>query len=306
MRHVCVAVVAAVAAVAAVLGGCGEDDPPPRPASVPATPSASATNPQKPGNTTKLPEKAHIEGRVACPIPEQPSDPQNGKCDIAAPACGERLYCLQLQQGTYCEPCPERDGIRHVFRDRDFVVVRDQTRDPFQSFLFQPGIDPGGGNGPGPTERCKRKELMVATDRSYLDLKLVGIVAQGTQRKVLMIAGPEGYIIKRDDCVGKEKAIVKEIGEGFVTFELTVEGSTREPELRSVQLNPKQLTISDPTDLPVAAPRTTIQAIEPPPATLPQRGAPAAPPASGSAAQAPPPAGTAPPAAPPARGAAPR
>lgn len=291
---------ATVASVALGLAGCGDDEGA-TPAAAPARPTAAAT----PGAAAGAPGaaknalevKPHIEDRVACPIPDQPSDPKDGKCDPKAPSCGEHLYCLTLAQGNYCEPCPERDGIRHAFRDRDFDP--DHNRDPFESFLTQLG--PRTPGPPGLTPKCPREDQLVASSYSYSDLKLVGIVAQGTERKVLMMGGPMGYIIKRGDCVGKEKAVVKEIGLGFITFAV-------EPDEYSVQLNPKQLMVTEP-ELPIAAPRTTIAPVVPPPATLPPRtGAPAeAPPgaAPGSARGTPPPAGTPSPAAVPPASAAP-
>jgi len=141
---------------------------------------------------------------------------------------------------------------------------------------------------------------MVAPGNSYTDLKLVGIVAQGTQRKVLMVIGREGWIIKRGDCVGKEKAVVKDIGDGHITFLVdadTAAANQRPPEEYSVQLNPKQLSLNEPTDLPTPAPRTVIAPVVPPPAVLPQRTAPAgqgsaAPPTQAPAPGTPPPAGT--------------
>ncbi len=251
------------------LGGCGDDvgpTPPPTPAT--SRVSTSPTGPKPP----QLAEKVHIEDRVTCPIPGQPSDPLGGKCDLKAPSCAEHLYCLPLAQGSYCEPCPERDGIRHAFKERDFAV--DHNRDPFQSFLL-PSLSIGKEPGMpiDPTKKCPRKDQMVATSYSYTDLKLVGIVAQGTLRKALMMGGPLGYIIKRGDCVGKEKAYVKDIGTGYITFLLDPDAtatSLRTPEEYSVQLNPKQLAVADP-ELPTSAPRPVIAPVVTPPGGLPLR-----------------------------------
>jgi hypothetical protein len=121
----------------------------------------------------------------------------------------------------------------------------------------------GGPTPPGPpTKRCPREDQQVASSYSYADLKLVGIVAQGTQRKVLMTMGRDGFIIKRGDCVGKEKAVVKDIGLGYVTFQ-------GESDDYSVQLNPKQLLVNDPV---LSAPaRRTTSAPGPTPLPVPQR-----------------------------------
>ncbi|HEY0482848.1 MAG TPA: hypothetical protein VGD37_35245 [Kofleriaceae bacterium] len=266
----------AAAVIAVLIAGCGDDGgaTPPPPASVRPGPGATPVAGGGAGSKNLLVEKPHVEDRVACPIPDQPSDPRDGKCDPKAPSCGEHLYCLPLPQGTYCEPCPERDGIRHAFKERDFDA--EHNRDPFQSMLVSLGPTPSTGL----TRKCPSEDRMIATSYSYSDLKLVGIVAQGTQRKVLMMGGPLGYIIKRGDCVGKEKAFVKDIGTGYVTFQLELEATgvnQRPPEEYSVQLNPKQLVVNEPEVAPPApAPsRTTITPVVPPPAVLPPRQAPA-------------------------------
>lgn len=247
-------------AVALALAGCGDDGGAPAPNGVPAGRPPAPGSPVVPGPPkTQLAVKQHIEDRVACPRPDQPTDPKGGKCDLKAPSCGEHLYCLQLAQGSFCEPCPERDGIRHAFRERDFDPDPGHNRDPFQP--LSGSSDPRRPREP-PTKDCPRPDQRVASSYSYTDLKLVGIVAQGTQRKVLMTMGKDGFIIKRGDCVGKEKAMVKDIGLGYVTFQ-------GEPDV-SVQLNPKQLLVNDPL-LSVPG-RTTIAPEAAPSAAPPARG----------------------------------
>lgn len=251
------------------LGACGDDGQAANPPPANAQPKPN----NQPGggagsNKNTLPEKLHVEERISCALPEKPTDPKNGKCDLKAPSCGEHLYCLDFggSTGAFCEPCPERDGIRHAFRERDFAG--EQNRDPFEA---------GGSIGPRPagqavppTERCRRDDQMVATSYSFLDLKLVGIVAQGTQRKVLMMGGPLGYIIKRGDCVGKEKAMVSDIGTGYITFQTDSDaaGNGRPPQEYSIQLNPKQLAANDPESVPQAQ-RTTIAPVVAPPPVIP-------------------------------------
>jgi hypothetical protein len=261
------------AMLAVALAGCGDDGGAVQqgvPTGARPAPAAAAAGAPK----NQLAVKPHIEERVGCPRPDQPSDPKGGKCDLKAPSCGEHLYCLQLAQGSFCEPCPERDGIRHAFRDRDFDP--EHNRDPFQP--------PVGSSSPttppdGLTKECPRKDQLVASSYSYADLKLVGIVAQGTQRKVLMTIGKDGFIIKRGDCVGKEKAVVKDIGLGYVTFQ-------GEADDYSVQLNPKQLLVNDPM-LSAPARRTTIAPQSAPPPRAPNAGS-TPPPAEAPPAPAPP------------------
>jgi Tfp pilus assembly protein PilP len=175
----------------------------------------------------------------------------------------------------------EKKGIRHQFKDRDFVVEQN-NRDPFQSFVLNQGItNPSDAGLPRVvTPKCQRPEQLVATNYSYTDLRLVGIVAQGTQRKVLMMdAGNLGHIIKRGDCVGREKAVVKDIGTGYVTFQVepdeTASGQARTGEERSIQLYPNQMPItSQPTLDNEAAKGLTPDVAPPTQAPPPSRPAP--------------------------------
>ena len=241
---------------------CG-DDPPPAPPQT-ATPGAPAGKPAakgKGGKVALLQARQHVEDKVNCPPPDKPTGPA---CNKDAPACDPGKTCIQVGGGTFCEVCPERDSIRHEFKDRDFVP--DQTRDPFQSFIIvQKGLEE-------PVEKhedlgpCRRQDQLVASNYSYLDMRLVGIVAQGTQRKVLMMdRGNLGHIIRRGDCVGKEKALVKDIGPGFVTFVIQPDENDKTPNRipteHSIQLNPKGLQVApQPADMtqqpqaPIVAP----------------------------------------------------
>ena len=214
----------------------GEEDGGPPPPPPPAGGPAKKAPPKEPKNQARA---AHARRRTrVLPSPEKAT---GAACDKDAPACDAGKFCLQVGNAWSCEPCPERDSVRHEFKDRDFVA--NQTRDPFLSYLVpQKGLeDEPEKKEEGP---CKRQDQFVATNYSYLDLTLVGIVAQGTQRKVLMMdRGNLGHIVHRGDCVGKEKAVVKDIGPGFVTFVIAGDDDpknpNRAPTERSVQLHPR-------------------------------------------------------------------
>jgi hypothetical protein len=231
--------------------GGGSAPPPPPP---PGTPSPAATSPvatpNDPNKKTLAPQM-RIEDQVACQVPEKP-EPGAKSCDPKAARCPDQTFCLPIGGGNYCYPCPERAAIRHEFKDRDFVV-QDHNRDPFQSFTVSQGLAKSGPVSISKTPKCLRDDQLVASNYSYSDLRLVGIIAQGTQRKVLMMdTGNFGHIIKRGDCVGKEKAIVKDIGNGYMTFLLEHEetsSSSARSEEHSVQLYPNQIPVApQPTD----------------------------------------------------------
>jgi Tfp pilus assembly protein PilP len=263
-----------------VAPACGEDDGPTpvtgqaRPAPPAGGTAGSAAAPGA-GSGKQLVPQISIEDRVVCLVESNASK----RCDPKSPRCAKQgEYCITNTDGSFCGPCKERDTIRRTFRARDFVATI-ETRDPFQSFIVaQPGLGSGSDDKVplDPAKNCTREDQMVAQNYSYQDLKLVGIVTQGAQRKVLMLDSTNlGHIIKRGDCVGKEKAVVKEIGKEFITFEVQQEvsgGARREPEQRSVQLYPKQLPVSS---LPSEQQRGTPIApvIAPPPGLPPGPGA---------------------------------
>ena len=238
-----------LASVVIAAPACGDDEgdtPPPRPGA--AAPAAAAAAKAK-GPTGKLVPREHIEDMVKCPVPSAPTGhaactPPDGAPGAGSgkllPECDPGSYCTQVANTWTCEPCAERESIRHEFKDRDFV--EDQSRDPFQSFVVpQLGLGAGSNTAkPEPHQSCKRPDQFVAQNYSYQDLRLVGIVAQATQRKVLMMdPSGVGRVIKRGDCVGKEKALVKDIGTGYITFVVEEDPDTKRPATEtSVQLHP--------------------------------------------------------------------
>src|SRR5262245_10964500 len=214
-----------------LVAACGDDagNSPPKPGQ-PAAPAAAPGAGS--GSGSKLVPQVHIEDRVQCPIKERDdSDKKEIACDEKT-TCPEQRYCLDAKKtdpktqkativGKFCKRCPEKDNIRHVFKEHDFAP--ELNRDPFQSFLIgQLDTTASGTPKAAPTERCKDNQWKIA-DYSYADLKLVGIVSMGTQRKVLLMAGNKGEIIMRGNCVGKERAIVKEIGATYVTLQLAAD-----------------------------------------------------------------------------------
>jgi Tfp pilus assembly protein PilP len=246
----------------ALLAACGDDSgdkPPPKPGQPAGAPAPGAGS----GSGSKLQPQVHIEDRVTCPVKERDeNDKKEIQCEPDKTTCPDQRYCLDAKKtdpktdkfiivGKFCKRCPERENIRHVFKERDFALDAG-NRDPFKSFLIG-NTDNGPGKGPdgkpAPTEHCKPDGWKIP-DYSYADLKLVGIVSMGTQRRVLLMAGNKGEIITRGNCVGKERALVKEIGATYVTLQLVNDvKDNREPEEHSLELYPKALPLGAlPTD----------------------------------------------------------
>lgn len=265
-----------------LLAGCGEEEeegaPAARSAAKPAGAAAAAQAPKPPGK--QLAPMLHVEDRVSCPTP-----PATTACDPKAPACENSDVCLEAGNGWFCGPCPEREGIRHAFAPRDFLPTGTglENRDPFQSFVVtQPGLAPETEpqQARDPAQMCTKPSQFQAPSYSVIDLQLVGIVSQGTQRKVLLLDNTQyGYIVRKGDCVGKEKAFVKEIGGNFVTFQLTPDPTNpnqREPSEHSKQLytDPLLTTQQNQQDQARAAGSQAGSVIAPPPSVGPGKSAP--------------------------------
>lgn len=221
------------------------------------------------------------EGNSSAPPAARPAAPQP-----ARPGAGGRGAKNSKPLTTYrhveelVSSPDEASRIRHQFRESDFVQdPAGENRDPFRSFILSTGIlDSRPGVAVEASDICTAKQ-MVATNYSVRDLKLVGIVSRGLRRFALMQdTANVGQIVTRGDCVGKEKARVKEIGAGYVTFEVMPEGTTpgvpRVPEERSVPLYPEELPVmrgqgaeDEEVLVPVVAPRTA------PPASTSGEGA---------------------------------
>lgn len=289
------------APLAAACGGDEDAPPPPPPPPAPGGPAPAAPGRPAAPAGPKLSPRVQIEQKIICAEVEKATGPA---CSPDGSMCDPGLYCLPVGQAFHCEPCPERDTIRHDFKDRDFVA--DQVRDPFQSFVIvQPElVEKTDKKIEGP---CNRPEQFIAPNYSYMDLQLVGIVSQGAQRKVLMMdRGNLGHIIRLRDCVGKEKAVVKDIGTGYVTFVVQQDAENRTPNQGpgeySVLLHPKTLDVGAQPQMDSQGPRAPIVAppgggAPPPPSGRAPAPAPAPAPASG-AQKAPAPAPAPPPTAP--------
>lgn len=291
--------------IAILLVACGGDDPPPKPP-VPGTPGAPAPAAGSAGSGSAMPVANKVELLVSCPTPREDglpcepkarkplkigSQPANAKRDPNDKTCPADQYCLPTKIGFLCGACPERDTIRHLFKDRDFAA--EANRDPFQSFIVRaPTGSAGGGSDIVPrdtTSRCQRPDQLRVPNYGYQDLKLVGIVRQGTQRKVLMMdPGNYGHIIRGGDCVGKEKAWVKDIGDNFVCFEAMDPTGTRVLDPHCPELHSKQVAVTPlPTDgtmtggntnTTTAPPTTTTPPPTTPPTTAPRTQQPPPPP----------------------------
>jgi len=88
--------------------------------------------------------------------------------------------------------------------------------------INQPGVSSQGTiETPPPVAKC---DHLIATKYALRDLKLVAIMSRGLRRYALFQdTADHGNLAGKGDCLGKEKAQVKEIGDRTVTLTLIPE-----------------------------------------------------------------------------------
>lgn len=180
-------------------------------------------------------------------------------------------------------PADESKTIRRRLKERDFLAdpLGAENRDPFRSFLLpQVGSDEPQApttNTARPTDQCAKNKL-VATNYALRDLNLIGIVVRGAQRFALFRdAKGIGHMVERGRCVGREKALVTEIGDGHVTIEIMPEaiagGAEPTAEKKSIPLYPNELTVDDLDESEDTPTDTTTTTPAPAPTVDPPSGA---------------------------------
>ncbi len=182
---------------------------------------------------------------VAIPAASAP-----GAAPVAASGPKEPLQIYTKVEDVV--PADEVATIRHRFRERDFGMdlSGDENRDPFQSFVVvQPGVGIMQNNGATQqaTPTCTSKQ-QVAGNYAMRDLRLAAIITRGLRRFALFQDTADvGHLATRNDCLGKEKAVVKEIGERTVTLQLVPETAPNQPphaaEEKSIPLYPTELPL---------------------------------------------------------------
>jgi len=192
--------------------------------------------------------------------PKPAAAPARSTAKAAKAASGKKgkQVALQLYPKVedYLADPDERKAIRHEFRDRDFAPdsTGNENRDPFRSYVVrQPGVGNNANSKNKPaaaveaTESCSKKQ-QIAPSYSLRDLRLIGIVLRGAKSYALFRdSAGLGWVVRRNDCLGKEKARVKDIGAGFVTLDVALEATASQnpAQERSIQLYPEDLQLED-------------------------------------------------------------
>ena len=123
----------------------------------------------------------------------------------------------------------------------------DKNRDPFRSYLVDEANTATPTGKPTLTvDECEKR--MVADGYGLRDLSLVGIVKKGTTAYALFIDTQGfGHIGRRGDCLSKDKARVKEIGQSSIIVEVRGDAppgqQAPDPREEEWKLHPEQLEL---------------------------------------------------------------
>ena len=138
------------------------------------------------------------------------------------------------------------DEFRRELGPRDFSAdpTGDINRDPFRSYLVS--APASAQTTSGVKDECERR--MVAGDFGLRDLKLTGIIHQGTRTFAQFTDSKNlGHTAHRGDCLSKEKARVREIGDDRVVVDIVAAitpGSAPAPPRQEVwRLHPEDLDL---------------------------------------------------------------
>ena len=141
------------------------------------------------------------------------------------------------------------DEYRRKFTEDDFVpdVTGDENRDPYRSYVINMGRPRSTDIE---TNEVCTEENSVAANVPTRDLNLIGIVLRGTSSYALFRDRQSyGHIVRRGDCLGREKAQVETIGAGFVRLEYIPEAPPGAPapaaQQRDIQLHPREIQIDE-------------------------------------------------------------
>jgi hypothetical protein len=137
--------------------------------------------------------------------------------------------------------------VREELGDDDFKA--DVNRDPFHSYVVD--VQPEQEHPTGVAEKTKDPcdgAKVIAPDYGWRDLKLVGIVSKGTQAYTLWVDMQQtGYRAKRNDCLSKDHAQIKEIGDNLIILQIFPPPGSTITDVREepVQLHPEDEVLNN-------------------------------------------------------------
>ena len=148
------------------------------------------------------------------------------------------------------------EELRHPFTESDFIPDPDgeKNRDPFRSWVLRTELEDEADDGPRPVDPCTEGNVRWGAENySVRDLELVGLVKRGRSfAQFTDKSDKDSWIVRKGDCIGQEKAVIEEIGVGYVRLSITPEAPpgapAPAPQKQDIPLHPEELELPDALD----------------------------------------------------------
>ncbi len=142
--------------------------------------------------------------------------------------------------------------LRRKLGEIDFVPdgSGETNRDPFRSWVLRPTIE-AAEDAVEVVDICTEgKVRWGAESYSIRDLSLIGLVKRGRSYAQFSDRSErDSWIVRKGDCIGQEKAIIEEIGVGYVRLSITPPAPPGAPappaQKQDISLHPNELEIPD-------------------------------------------------------------
>lgn len=178
----------------------------------------------------------------------RPKRTPSSRAQAAAPVAG--------QPGAAAAPTsyPKvEEALRHTFVDSDFISdpTGESNRDPFRSWLHTQRLDPVQEEQPQTVDVCTKENVRWGAENySVRDLDLIGLVKRGrSYAQFTDKSDTDSWIVRKGDCLGQEKAIIEEIGLGYVRLSITPEVPPNAPapkaQKQDIPLHADELELSE-------------------------------------------------------------
>jgi hypothetical protein len=142
--------------------------------------------------------------------------------------------------------------LRRKLGEIDFVpdAAGETNRDPFRSWVLKPGSYQGEDIVEIVDICTEGKVRWGAQSYSVRDLALIGLVKRGRSYAQFTDGSErDSWIVRKGDCIGQEKAILEEIGVGYVRLSITPPAPPGAPappaQKQEISLHPNELDIPD-------------------------------------------------------------
>ncbi len=144
------------------------------------------------------------------------------------------------------------DDLRRKLGEIDFIPdpTGETNRDPFRSWVLKPANQDGADTVEIVDPCTQGKVRWGAESYSVRDLSLIGLVKRSQSYAQFTDASErDSWIVRKGDCIGQEKAIIEEIGVGYVRLSITPPAPPGAPappaQKQEISLHPNELEIPD-------------------------------------------------------------